>query len=86
MLQDGHPPLGWPDTIAYLVLPALLVVSQYISAQVLQPPQVSFFIDQAIMNVTSYSTLVMDAFFVLVLIISISAKLGSHSQLSFSYE
>lgn len=36
---DGHPPLGWSDTLAYLVLPALLVVSQYISAQVMQPPQ-----------------------------------------------
>ena len=41
-LQDGHPPLGWPDTLAYLVLPVLLVVSQYISAQVMQPPEVSY--------------------------------------------
>ena len=24
---DGHPPLGWADTIAYLSLPVLLVVS-----------------------------------------------------------
>lgn len=38
--QDGHPPLGWPDTLAYLVLPVLLVVSQYISVQIMQPPQV----------------------------------------------
>ncbi|XP_010932280.1 ALBINO3-like protein 1, chloroplastic [Elaeis guineensis] len=36
---DGHPPLGWSDTFAYLVLPALLVISQYISAQIMQPPQ-----------------------------------------------
>ncbi|TVU44095.1 hypothetical protein EJB05_03527, partial [Eragrostis curvula] len=36
---DGHPPLGWSDTLAYLVLPVLLVISQYISAQVMQPPQ-----------------------------------------------
>ncbi|MCD7446871.1 Inner membrane protein ALBINO3, chloroplastic [Datura stramonium] len=26
---DGHPPLGWHDTAAYLVLPILLIVSQY---------------------------------------------------------
>ncbi|XP_072969719.1 ALBINO3-like protein 1, chloroplastic [Typha angustifolia] len=36
---DGHPPLGWSDTLAYLVLPVLLVISQYISAQIMQPPQ-----------------------------------------------
>ncbi|KAL0421488.1 UNVERIFIED_CONTAM: ALBINO3-like protein 1, chloroplastic [Sesamum latifolium] len=36
---DGHPPLGWSDTLAYLVLPALLVISQYISVQIMQPPQ-----------------------------------------------
>lgn len=36
---DGHPPLGWENTLAYLVLPVLLVVSQYISAQVMQPAQ-----------------------------------------------
>ncbi|KAL6774126.1 ALB3B [Auxenochlorella protothecoides x Auxenochlorella symbiontica] len=37
-LAGGAPPLGWHDTIAYLVLPVLLVVSQYISQKVLQPP------------------------------------------------
>ncbi|KAE8039030.1 hypothetical protein FH972_011479 [Carpinus fangiana] len=26
---DGHPPLGWHDTAAYLVLPVLLVASQF---------------------------------------------------------
>uniref|UniRef100_A0A1D1YQW7 ALBINO3-like protein 1, chloroplastic n=1 Tax=Anthurium amnicola TaxID=1678845 RepID=A0A1D1YQW7_9ARAE len=36
---DGHPPLGWSDTVAYLVLPVLLVISQFISAQMLQPSQ-----------------------------------------------
>uniref|UniRef100_A0A0E0P3T5 Membrane insertase YidC/Oxa/ALB C-terminal domain-containing protein n=1 Tax=Oryza rufipogon TaxID=4529 RepID=A0A0E0P3T5_ORYRU len=36
---DGHPPLGWSDTLAYLVLPVLLVISQYVSSQVMQPPQ-----------------------------------------------
>lgn len=40
-LQDGHPPLGWSDTSAYLVLPVLLVVSQYISVQIMQSSQVS---------------------------------------------
>ncbi|XP_065874859.1 ALBINO3-like protein 1, chloroplastic [Euphorbia lathyris] len=38
---DGHPPLGWSDTLAYLVLPALLVVSQYISVQIMQSSQQS---------------------------------------------
>lgn len=36
---DGHPPLGWYDTAAYLVLPVLLVVSQYISVQIMQSSQ-----------------------------------------------
>lgn len=36
---DGHPPLGWSDTLAYLVLPVLLVVSQYISVQIMQSTQ-----------------------------------------------
>ena len=35
--QDGAPPLGWGDTIAYLVLPVLLVGSQYVSMQMMQP-------------------------------------------------
>ncbi|EYU30591.1 hypothetical protein MIMGU_mgv1a006893mg [Erythranthe guttata] len=38
---DGHPPLGWSDTLAYLVLPVLLVISQYVSIQIMQPPQQS---------------------------------------------
>lgn len=36
---DGHPPLGWSDTFAYLVLPVALVASQYVSMQVIQTPQ-----------------------------------------------
>ncbi|CAM8919508.1 unnamed protein product [Rhodiola kirilowii] len=36
---DGHPPLGWSDTAAYLVLPVLLVVSQYVSMEIMKPPQ-----------------------------------------------
>ncbi|KAG9158642.1 hypothetical protein Leryth_021991 [Lithospermum erythrorhizon] len=36
---DGHPPLGWPDTLAYLVLPVLLVASQYVSMEIMKPPQ-----------------------------------------------
>ena len=36
---DGAPPLGWHDTIAYLVLPVLLVASQLISQKVMTPDQ-----------------------------------------------
>ncbi|XP_058109724.1 inner membrane protein PPF-1, chloroplastic [Magnolia sinica] len=36
---DGHPPLGWSDTAAYLVLPVLLVLSQYVSMELMKPPQ-----------------------------------------------
>jgi hypothetical protein len=39
-MQDGHPPLGWHDTICYLVLPVLLVASQYVSMEIMKPPQV----------------------------------------------
>ncbi|KAL2642814.1 hypothetical protein R1flu_010401 [Riccia fluitans] len=37
--ENGAPPLGWQDTIAYLVLPVLLVISQFVSMQIMQPPQ-----------------------------------------------
>lgn len=40
-MQDGHPPLGWHDTAAYLVLPILLIVSQYVSMEIMKPPQVN---------------------------------------------
>ncbi|KAJ8421460.1 hypothetical protein Cgig2_005318 [Carnegiea gigantea] len=36
---DGHPPLGWFDTVAYLILPVLLVLSQYVSMELMKPPQ-----------------------------------------------
>lgn len=36
---DGQPPLGWHDTAAYLVLPVLLVVSQFVSMEIMKPPQ-----------------------------------------------
>lgn len=36
---DGHPPLGWHDTAAYLVLPVLLVASQFLSMELMKPPQ-----------------------------------------------
>ncbi|KNA13268.1 hypothetical protein SOVF_117920 isoform B [Spinacia oleracea] len=38
-LVDGHPPLGWGETAAYLVLPVLLVVSQFVSMELMKPPQ-----------------------------------------------
>lgn len=36
-LVNGAPPIGWHDAIAYLVLPVLLVVSQYASQKLLTP-------------------------------------------------
>jgi len=35
--SNGAPKLGWADTAAYLVLPVLLVVSQFVSLQILTP-------------------------------------------------
>jgi YidC/Oxa1 family membrane protein insertase len=34
---DGHPALGWHDTLCYLVLPVVLVASQYVSTSILTP-------------------------------------------------
>jgi YidC/Oxa1 family membrane protein insertase len=34
---DGTPALGWDDTLAFLVLPLFLVVSQYASVALMQP-------------------------------------------------
>ncbi|KAF6252421.1 inner membrane ALBINO3-like protein 2, chloroplast precursor [Scenedesmus sp. NREL 46B-D3] len=34
---DGHPPIGWHDAGAYLVLPVLLVASQFISQKIVSP-------------------------------------------------
>ncbi|XP_058194365.1 ALBINO3-like protein 1, chloroplastic [Rhododendron vialii] len=36
---DGHPLLGWPDTLAYLVLPVLLVLAQYTIVRIMQSSQ-----------------------------------------------
>jgi YidC/Oxa1 family membrane protein insertase len=38
-LIDGAPPIGWHDAAAYLVLPVLLVVSQFASQKIMQPNQ-----------------------------------------------
>ena len=35
--ENGQPPLGWHDTIAYLILPILLVVSQFVSQKIMTP-------------------------------------------------
>lgn len=35
--KDGQPPLGWRETSAYLVLPILLTVSQFISQRIMTP-------------------------------------------------
>ncbi|CAI5470066.1 unnamed protein product [Closterium sp. Yama58-4] len=40
---DGAPPLGWEATAAYLVLPVLLVASQFYAMQIMQPPQSDFY-------------------------------------------
>ncbi|CAN0135008.1 unnamed protein product, partial [Discosporangium mesarthrocarpum] len=34
---DGAPKLGWHDTLAYLTIPLLLVITQSISTQLMQP-------------------------------------------------
>jgi YidC/Oxa1 family membrane protein insertase len=36
---DGAPPLGWETTIKYLVLPVMLIISQYASLAISQPTQ-----------------------------------------------
>ena len=38
-LTDGAPPVGWHDASAYLVMPVLLVVSQYVSQAIISPPK-----------------------------------------------
>lgn len=37
--ENGAPPVGWHDALAYLVLPALLIVSQVISQKIISPPK-----------------------------------------------
>ena len=36
-LVDGAPPIGWHDALSYLVLPVLLVISQFVSQKIMQP-------------------------------------------------
>ena len=54
-MQDGHPPLGWQDTAAYLVLPVLLIVSQYVSMEIMKPPQVEKWISFSVFHCFSSS-------------------------------
>lgn len=49
-LVDGAPPVGWHDAGAYLVLPVLLVASQFASQRIMQPPQASADPSQASAN------------------------------------
>jgi len=37
---DGVPTLGWDDTAAFLTIPVVLVISQFVSMQLMQPPKV----------------------------------------------
>ncbi len=37
-LVDGAPPIGWEAAIAYLILPVLVVLSQYVSSAIITPP------------------------------------------------
>merc|ERR1719389_670795 len=39
--QNGAPKLGWDATLAYLVLPVVLVISQYVSTSLLTPKSVT---------------------------------------------
>jgi YidC/Oxa1 family membrane protein insertase len=36
---EGHPAMGWEDTLAYLSIPIILVITQSLSQKVLQPAQ-----------------------------------------------
>lgn len=38
-LVDGAPPIGWSQAAAYLSLPVLLVISQFVSQRIMSPPQ-----------------------------------------------
>ena len=37
--MDGHPPIGWHDALCYLVLPVLLIISQFASQKIMSPQQ-----------------------------------------------
>lgn len=34
---DGAPKLGWHDTLAYLTIPVILVITQSVSMRIMQP-------------------------------------------------
>jgi YidC/Oxa1 family membrane protein insertase len=36
---DNVPSLGWHDTIAFLTIPVILIISQTISQKILSPPE-----------------------------------------------
>lgn len=61
-LQDGAPPLGWHDTIAYLVLPVLLVVSQFVSQKIISPPQSTDPSQQQTQNILKFIPLMIGYF------------------------
>lgn len=35
---DGAPPIGWHDAVSYLILPVLLIISQWASQKLVTPP------------------------------------------------
>ncbi|CDF35881.1 unnamed protein product [Chondrus crispus] len=37
-LVNGAPPIGWHDALCYLILPVILVASQFYSQKLIQPP------------------------------------------------
>ena len=37
--ENGTPSLGWHDTLCYLSIPVILVITQSISQQLMQPPK-----------------------------------------------
>lgn len=37
--ENGVPKLGWHDTLAYLTIPVILVITQSVSQQLMQPPK-----------------------------------------------
>ncbi|KAL4856440.1 Inner membrane ALBINO3-like protein 2 [Chlorella vulgaris] len=60
--QDGAPVLGYGQTAAYLVLPILLIVSQYISQKVISPPQSQDPAQQQTQNILKFLPLMIGYF------------------------
>lgn len=59
---DGVPPLGWHDTVSYLLLPVLLVVSQYASQKIISPPQSQDPAQQQTQNILKFIPLMIGYF------------------------